>query len=415
MNIAVISTGTELLRGGTVNTNLAVLGTELTRGGAAPVLELAVGDREGDLWAALGMALRHAELIVVTGGLGPTTDDITLETTARFFGLALHRDPELVRKVEEFWARRHPGGHCPKQQYKQAMVPDGAAVIPNPDGSASGIEIRCDYDRATRHVFLAPGPPAEFVPMARRYLAPRLLELAGVREEVMGFLVAGTGEAATSAAVRRALPETALDIAYTAKPEGTCLYLAGTDRDAISDALKKVAAEVAPAALPEGEFHLAPWLLAELRRRNLTLVTAESCTGGMVGAGFTAVPGSSDVYLGGAVTYSNRLKHRLLGVPEELLAARGAVSAEVAAAMAEGAAKNFDADAAIAITGIAGPGGGTPEKPVGLVYVGAALRGKVATREWRLRGEREAIRINATAKAMLLLRELILAEGGSPC
>ena len=415
MNIAVISTGTELLRGGTVNTNLAVLGTELTRGGAAPVLELAVGDREGDLWAALGMALRHAELIVITGGLGPTTDDITLETVARFFGAPLRRDPELVRKVEEFWARRHPGGHCPKQQYKQAMVPEGATVIPNPDGSASGIEITCDYDRATRHVFLAPGPPSEFVPMARHYLAPRLLELAGRRETVMGFLVAGTGEAATSAAVRRVLPETDLDVAYTAKPEGTCLYLAGTDRNALADALRRVAAEVAPAALPEGEFHLAPWLIAEFRRRGLTLSTAESCTGGLAGAEFTAVPGASDVYMGGAVTYSNRLKHQLLGVPEELLAARGAVSAEVAAAMAEGAAKNFGTDAAIAITGIAGPGGGTPEKPVGLVYVGAALRGKVATREWRLRGERDAVRTNATAKALLLLRELLLAEGNTKC
>ena len=415
MNIAVISTGTELLRGGTVNTNLASLGTDLVGGGAAPVLELAVGDREGDLWAALGMALRHAELIVITGGLGPTTDDLTLETVARFFGLPLHSDPELVRKVEAFWARRHPGGRCPKQQYKQAMVPEGATVIPNPDGSASGIEICCDYDRATRHIFLAPGPPAEFVPMARRYLAPRLLELAGIREAVMGFLVAGTGEAALSAAVGRALPATTLDIAYTAKPEGTCLYLAGPDRETVAAALRRVADEVAPAALPEGEYHLAPWLIDEFRRRKLTLSTAESCTGGLAGAEFTAVPGASDVYMGGAVTYSNRLKHQLLGVPEETLAACGAVSAEVAASMAAGAARNFGTDAAIAITGIAGPGGGTPEKPVGLVYVGASLRGKVATREWRLRGERETVRINSTAKALLLLRELLLAEGETTC
>ena len=172
---------------------------------------------------------------------------------------------------------------------------------------------------------------------------------------------------------------------------------------------------MAPAALPEGEFRLAPWLIGELRRRGLTLSTAESCTGGLAGAEFTAVPGASEVYMGGAIAYSNRLKHRILGVPEELLAARGAVSAEAAAAMAAGAAKNFDTDAAIAITGIAGPGGGTPEKPVGLVYVGAALLGKVAVREWRLRGERETVRVNATAKALLLLRELVVAEGETRC
>ena len=414
MNIAVISTGTELLRGGTVNTNLACLGSLLTAGGSAPVLELAVGDREDDLWSALGMALRRAELIVVTGGLGPTTDDLTLETVARFFGLELRRDPELVRKVEEFWARRHPGGRCPKQQYKQAMVPEGAAVIPNPDGSASGIEIRCDYDRATRHIFLAPGPPSEFVPMARRHLAPRLLELAGKQEAVVGFLVAGVGEAALSAAVRKVLPDAEFDIAYTAKPEGTCLYLAGPDRERLEKSLAQVAAEVAPAALPEGEYRLAPWLLGELRRRGLTLSTAESCTGGLVGAEFTAVPGASDVYMGGAVAYSNRLKHEVLGVPEEVLALRGAVSSETAEAMAAGAAAKFRTDAAVSVTGIAGPGGGTPDKPVGTVWIGATLRGRSATRLWRLRGERDAVRFQSAAKALLLLRELLLAEEGGP-
>jgi nicotinamide-nucleotide amidase len=409
MNIAVISSGTELLRGSTVNTNLASLGSMLTSHGIAPALEITVGDDAGKLYAALSMALRHAECVVIIGGLGPTSDDITLECCARFFGLPLERNEELAAKVEAFWHRLHKG-HCPKMQYKQAMVPRGAKVIDNPLGSASGIEINCDYDRAPRYVFLAPGPPSEFVPMMRDYVVPRIVEVSENKKTVSGFLAAGIGESTLSAIVRQLLKESQLEISYTSNPEGTRFYLAGEDADAVNKEIGIVHQALGADALNIGEFSLAPHLVAEFKRRKLTLATAESCTGGMASAAITAVPGASEIFRGAITAYDNSVKISQLNVPEQVIADFGAVSSECAAAMAEGAAKLFGTDAAISITGIAGPGGGTENKEVGLVYTGAYFKGRCAVLQHHLRGERDAVRERAVAKSFLLLRQMISEE-----
>ena len=406
MGISVICTGTELLRGSTVNTNLAELGKELTARGAKLDAAFTVGDRAEDLCGALADALKRSECVVFIGGLGPTADDLTLPCAARFFGLELHQDPELTKKVDEFWARLHQG-RCPKNQYKQAMLPEGGRAIPNPHGSASGIEFSGVYDHKTRHIFLLPGPPSEFVPMVQNYLADRLTELAGAVEHVRGFLAAGVGESFASRLVEQSLggPDPAL--AYTANFEGTRVYVCDADPAEAERKFSVIHAALGDAALPEGEFSLAPYLVKELVKRNLTVGAAESCTGGLIAATLVDVPGASAAFMGGVVAYDNMVKHEILDVTAATLEQFGAVSPETAEAMARGVAAKLHTDCSIATTGIAGPAGGTPEKPVGLVYVAAYLKGKCEVREFRFRGGREAIRQRSTAKALLLALEML--------
>ena len=409
MGISVICTGTELLRGSTVNTNLTELGKELTARGAKLDAAFTVGDRAEDLYGALADALKRSDCVVFIGGLGPTADDLTLPCAARFFGLELHQDPELTKKVDEFWARLHQG-RCPKNQYKQSMIPEGGRAIPNPNGSASGIEFSGVYDHKMRHIFLLPGPPTEFVPMVQNYLADRLTELAGAVEHVRGFLAAGVGESFASRLVEQSLggPDPAL--AYTANFEGTRVYVCDADPAEAERKFSVIHAVLGDAALPEGEFSLAPYLVKELPRRKLTIGAAESCTGGLIAATLVDVPGASAAFMGGVVAYDNMVKHELLGVPAATLEQFGAVSPETAEAMARGVAAKLRTDCSVATTGIAGPTGGTPEKPVGLVYVAAYLKGKCEVREFHLRGGREAIRQRAVAKALLLALEMLKAS-----
>ena len=406
MGISVICTGTELLRGSTVNTNLAELGSELTARGVKLDAAFTVGDRAEDLYGALADALRLSDCVVFIGGLGPTADDLTLPCAARFFGLELHQDAALSAKVDEFWARLHQG-RCPKNQYKQAMLPEGGRAIPNPNGSASGIEFSGMYDHRLRHIFLLPGPPSEFVPMVRDYLAARLTELVGATEHVRGFLAAGVGESFASRLVEQAFggPDPAL--AYTANFEGTRVYVCDADPAEADRKFAVVRAAVGDAALPEGEFALAPYLVKQLTQRDFTFCAAESCTGGAIASTIVDVPGTSRVFMGGVVAYDNMVKHELLGVPAPTLEHHGAVSSETAEAMACGVAAKLHTDCSVATTGIAGPGGGTPEKPVGLVYVAAYCKGKCEVREFRFRGGRDAIRRRAVAKALLLMLEML--------
>ena len=406
MSIAVICTGTELLKGSAVNTNLAFLGRELAAAGTPVALELCVGDRPEELAAALAAALRRADRIVVTGGLGPTADDITLETVCRFFGVETSPDPELVRKIEAFWRAIHTG-HCPRNQFKQALVPEGGEVIPNPVGSASGIRFSADYGGRERTVFLAPGPPREFEPMAEAYLVPQLAALEGdERCTTCGFLAAGVGESTVSRAVETALAGVEVEIAYTASEDGTRVYLSGTAAT-VEAAVELARTALAPAALPAGACDLADYLVEQLRNRGWQLNTAESCTGGMIAGLLTDIAGVSDVFTGGVVTYSNELKRQLLDVPAEVLEQFGAVSSECASAMAAGARRKLGGDCAVAVTGIAGPGGGTPEKPVGLVFIAAETPWGAAVRRFEFRGDRAIIRRRARARALLLLWELL--------
>lgn len=405
--ISVICTGTELLKGSTANTNLLYLGAELTAAGVPLNFEMSVGDHADELYQALGSALKFTDIIIVSGGLGPTLDDITLETVARFFGKKLIPSPELKAKVEEFWQRVHPNApYCPKMQYKQAVVPEGGEIIPNPIGSASGLTFCSNYGGRKRRIIVAPGPPREFEPMVKNYIKKIAVDEIGIVSHTVGFFAAA-GESTVARIIEPLLTSHPVEIAYTAVPGGTKVFLSGVDKCLVNVAVKSARQALGELAFPSGKLDLSAYILERLGNYNLTVGCAESCTGGMIAQLFTAIPGASCCFKGGIIAYDNEVKITLLGVKHELIADHGAVSPLVAEAMAVGVAQRLQCSAAISTTGIAGPGGGTQEKPVGLVYIGATLNGLTKVKELHLRGGRRAIREQAVAGAMLLLNQLL--------
>lgn len=412
MSIAIVSTGTELLKGSVLNTNSGFLCRRLTALGLRPARELTAGDHPAEIAAALGDALRAADIVIVTGGLGPTRDDLTLDAVSRFFGLELEIDPALSEKVEAFWSLRHEGRRAPKSVLRQARMPHGATILPNPNGSASGFRIDTGYGGRNRTIFLLPGPPAELEPMAEESVIPAIaaLETGAGHEYTQGFLATGTGEYAVQIELEKLLRGRPVELAYCARPEGTRVFLSGSDPAEVEAALSAARAALGAAALPAGKLDLVETIAGLLEKQHLTLVTAESCTGGRIAGMLTDHAGISSVFLGGAVVYSNELKHALLGVPEELLARCGAVSAECAEAMVRGATERLAADCAVAVTGIAGPGGGTPEKPVGLVYIAAKVKDQFRVGEFHFSGDRRSVRERTAARALLMLLELLRGD-----
>ncbi len=410
MGIAVICTGTELLRGTTVNTNCAYLGRNLLSAGLELSLQLSVGDRAGELVAALGSALQFADNIIVSGGLGPTDDDITLECCARFFGEELFLCEELRQKVIDCWQKYHrDNSRCPKKQFKQAMLPQNGHIIPNPAGSASGIWFDTVYGNKSRRIFLVPGPPREFEPMVRDFIVPLLRERETVSSFTGGIAICGIGESTVMMKSREVLGDFTGEIADTASEEGTRIYLTGNQQD-VDEKIAKIRDLFGKSALPSGEMSLFPAFVKLLREKNLTFACAESCTGGLVATKLTDIPGVSDVFLGGIVSYSNQVKNCVLGVSSDTLSEYGAVSAECVREMVEKACAITGADCGVSLSGIAGPGGGTPEKPVGLVYAGVKTPGECRTFELHLRGSRSMIRERAAALAVNFLREMLLEK-----
>ncbi len=402
----VVVTGSELVRGERTDRNGPFLAGELLRLGIEPARIEIVGDDPAELEAALREGLR-ADLCAVSGGLGPTHDDRTVELLARAtgrelaVGAALEAEIEAVsRGVAE--RLRRPYADFAEGVRKQATLPVGAEVV-GIAGTAPALVLEAED---TVFVVL-PGPPSEL-----RRLWPQALETSPVRavlararepeRRVLRFY------GASESAVARALTEAG------GEAPGLLATVCARDFeihvDLVFDAEASSAADRLGTGLRErlGEYLFAEELvLAACLKRGLSLATAESCTGGLVAARLTSVPGSSDAFLGGVVAYADVVKRAELGVSEELLARHGAVSAEVAAAMAAGARARLDADVAVAVTGIAGPGGGTPEKPVGLVYLHAEGTEGTASRELNLPGDRSAIRGRATAAALHVVRTLL--------
>ena len=407
MNISFISTGTELLKGSAVNTNLRCFGSALAAAGIPLYQEIACGDKKQEIAGALSAALKSSEILLVSGGLGPTSDDITLETVARFFGLELHQDPALTLKIENFWKALGRSMPCPKSQFKQAMLPENGVAIDNPQGSASGIYIKTAYAKITRHLFLVPGPPSEFEPMIAESIVPAILKLIPDRMKTVGFLCAGVGESTVAKTLEKPVTALGVEIAYCADASGTRVFLSSHDGEKLAAADACAHDLMGASAMPDGVLDPVTRAIDLLEKKKLMLVTAESCTGGMIANSIVERSGVSTVFAGGAVTYSNALKEKVLGVKTEILEKYGAVSSECACAMAKGAVENLGGDAAVATTGIAGPDGGTPEKPVGLVYIAACVRGEVICRELKLRGGRTMIRQRAAAQALILLNTML--------
>lgn len=409
---AVVVTGSELVHGVLADANGPFLARELAGLGLEVPRIVVVGDRPDDLEAALREGFQ-ADLCVVSGGLGPTHDDRTVEVVARVAGRRVHADPSLEAEIEAVSRRIAERSGRPYADFapgvrKQASLPEGAVSL-GLAGTAPGMVL----DAAGPAVVVLPGPPAEL-----RRLWPRALEVQAVRtvlararppgRRILRFF--GVSESA----VARALADAGGDGA------GVEATICARDLEIEVDLVVGEGAEVRASELVDalrGELDrflfaadrrpVEELVLALCREQGFTLATAESCTGGLVGARLTSIPGSSDAYVGGVVAYGDGVKRRQLGVPAELLARHGAVSAEAAAAMTAGARERLGADVAVSVTGVAGPGGGTPEKPVGLVYLHAAGSEGDRARRLDLPGDRDAVRARAAASALHLVRELL--------
>ncbi|MEI3478975.1 MAG: competence/damage-inducible protein A [Bilophila sp.] len=369
MNAEIISVGTELLLGHTINTDAAFVARELSAIGVNLLYACTVGDNAGRLRAALEEALGRSDVVITTGGLGPTDDDLTKETIAAVAGvpLALHEDS--LRRLEEYFRGRPPMG---ENQRKQAMLPEGCTPFPNDIGTAPGCGVRT---AAGKIIIMLPGPPSELVPMLQRYVVPFLSGAAhavihssmirtfGLGEGSGALKIADSTDAANPTAATYA-KENEMFVRVTARAESE------EEAEALCrPVVEEICRRYGDVVYGVDVENLESVVVALLRERGLRLATAESCTGGLVAKRITDVPGASDVFGTGFVTYANDAKTRLLGVAASLLEAHGAVSEPVARAMAEGARKASGSDLGIGITGVAGPGGGTPEKPVGLIYI----------------------------------------------
>jgi nicotinamide-nucleotide amidase len=405
----VLVTGSELVRGSRRDANGPFLAEELTQLGLEPARITIVGDDPDRLEEALREGL-SADLLVTSGGLGPTHDDRTVELVARAAGLEALVDEELAQEIEAISRAVAERFNRPYAEFeagvrKQATVPTGGRVI-GIAGTAPGLVVETDG----AVVVILPGPPPELQRLWRAAVEDNAVRqvLGGARTSERHVLrTYGVSESAVAQALAGAGGE----------PEGVQATICAHDGEiwvelfgpgeALASTLREA---LGPAVFAEDDRPVEELILDLAREQGLTLGLAESCTGGLVAARLTSMPGASDVLRGGIVAYENEVKLAQLGVPEETLVAHGAVSAETATAMAEGARTSLDADVAVAVTGIAGPGGGTPDKPVGLVHIHAAGPGRAFARELHLPGDREAIRRRATAAALHLLRKL-LAQG----
>ncbi len=376
MHIEIINTGTELLLGNTQNTHGTWLGRELFRLGLRVARQTTIPDG-AIIEEALTEAARRSDVVIVTGGLGPTSDDITREATAAVLGAELMEDEAAMRSLEAFFATRKKA-MAPANR-KQALAPVGSDVLPNGNGTAPGIYVppRLNPIRPCA-IFLLPGPPRELYPMFFAEVEPRLRALAGVSLDrtMLEMKFAGVGESDFHQAIDGQLAEVeGLEYGYCARIGEVDLRLIGAVGVVIR--AREVAIQVyATQLVSENGKSLEAVVLQQLREQGLTLATAESCTGGLVASRLTDVPGCSEVFTHGFVTYANRAKVDVLGVDQSVLQKVGAVSEEVARQMAEGALRVSAADVAVAVTGIAGPSGGSAEKPVGTAWLSLARRGQ---------------------------------------
>jgi nicotinamide-nucleotide amidase len=373
MRIEIINTGSELLLGSTINKHGAWLGQELFSLGLRVQRLVTVPD--GDpIRDALKQSMAVSDAVIVTGGLGPTSDDVTREATAEALGVELIEDEHAVRCIEAFFAKL--GRKMTPSNLKQAQHPVGADVLPNLNGTAPGVYVPPRLGNSKCAIFLLPGPPSEMHPMYHAEVAPRLKAMTelSVDHGVTNIKFSGIGESAFQDKLDAALHEIPdLEIGYCARPGELDLRLIGSESN------RKSAADLAIKTYPQQYINddggsLEETVVRALTEKGLKLSLAESCTGGRISSRITDVPGASSVFTHGYVTYSNLAKVAMIGVNEKDLENHGAVSEQVACKMAEGALIHSAADIAVSVTGIAGPTGGTEEKPVGTVWIGLSVR-----------------------------------------
>ena len=414
-DVWVVTIGDELLRGEIVDSNKSHLSQRMLTLELESSRHVSVPDDPAAIEEVLRNAASRARVVLVSGGLGPTRDDITTEVTARTFGRKLVRDSQALEQIRAFFKRFNR--EMAENNAKQADFPEGAEVLPNPIGTAPGFRLevpRSDGAGEPTQLFFMPGVPREMMRMFDEQVTPRIRKLApndtyqvhlktfGLPESVVGEKLAGI-EAANEGVIigyRAHYPEIEVKVLAKAASQTSA-------RDAAEKAAAEVRARLGDVIYGESDDTFASVVGRVLRNRGLTLAIAESCTGGLVGSMLTREPGASEFLLLDAVTYANSAKARVLGVDEDVLRAHGAVSSEVAALMAEGARRAATSDVALSLTGIAGPTGGSEDKPVGTVYIGVTGARGTEVKHRVFQGERSQIQTIAAYAGLQLLRSYV--------
>ena len=410
MNAEIIAVGTELLLGDIVNGNAQYISKQLAALGIGMFYQTVVGDNSERLLAAYDAAFARADLVITTGGLGPTNDDITKEVAAKYFGLPLVLDEQSYNNIIAFFEKQTL--KLTENNKKQAFLPEGAKALPNAVGTAPGILL----EHNGKTLIMLPGPPIEMNTIFEAHVLPYLKEKTDRVFVSRTLRLCGIGESMAESLLRPILDKqtnpTIAPYAKTGEVHFRITASAPTEAEArqmIEPMAIDVYALVGEHIYGEDDVTLEAAVVRLLKEQGLTVAFAESCTGGMLTARLVNAPGASAVLTEGIVTYSNESKIKRLGVKPETITAHGAVSRETAEEMAIGAARTSGANLAVAVTGVAGPDGGTDDKPVGLVYIAICLNGSVTTKTLRLSGPRERIRLRTVTTALDLLRRQLTA------
>ncbi|WP_343249908.1 competence/damage-inducible protein A [Diplocloster hominis] len=413
MVVELISVGTELLLGNIVNTNAAYLSEKCAQLGLSLYYQTVVGDNEERLAETLKTAVDRSDVVILSGGLGPTKDDLTKEVTAKVMGRELVEDARSKERIQAFF-KNSQFKVITENNWKQALVPKDSIVVDNANGTAPGIII----EEGEKAVILLPGPPNELIPMFEHDIFPylrnrqpeviysQMVKICGMGESMVETKIVDLIDSQTNPTVAPYAKIGEVHLRVTAKGE--------TEEEA-KKLTKPLVKELKSRFedyiyTTEEQVTLEEAVIKLLKKNNLTLTTAESCTGGMLSARLVNVPGVSDVFKQGLVTYSNRAKKKLLDVKKSTLKDHGAVSEQCAKEMAKGGVLSTGSDVCVAITGIAGPDGGTEDKPVGLVYISCYMKDKVTVRKFQFKGNREKIREYSVVNSLVLLRDCILAN-----
>ena len=415
MTVEVISVGTELLLGNILNTNAQFLAERCALLGLSMYNQVVVGDNKERLKEAVATALDRSDIVILTGGLGPTEDDLTKETCAEAMGFELTEDGHTRQRIEEYF-KNSIYKEIPDNNWKQAVVPAGAIVLDNDNGTAPGLIMEKDTKRA----ILLPGPPNEMIPLFKEQVEPYLQKLRPELIVSKMIKICGMGESQVEDKLLDLIDrQTNPTIATYAKTgEVHVRVTASAPTTEVADRLirpvvkeiKKRMGMFVYSTKEEETLEMA--VVRLLKKYELTVATAESCTGGLVAGRLVNVPGASDVFKEGFVTYSNKAKRKHLEVSKNTLKKYGAVSKETAKEMAIGGAFATDSDLCVAVTGLAGPDGGTEEKPVGLVYMACCLGDKVTVEKYQFKGNRSKIREQSVVRALDLVRRTVLENYG---
>ena len=410
MTVELISVGTEILLGNIVNTNAAWLSEQCARLGLSCYYQSVVGDNAVRLKEQIQQALNRSDIVILTGGLGPTTDDLTKETAAQLMGKGLVMDMHSLERVEAYFKARRI--EMTENNKKQALCPEGALVLDNDNGTAPGLIL----EKKGKTAILLPGPPNELKPMFEEYVVPylqknqpeiivsQMVKISGIGESQVAEEIQDLIESQTNPTIApyAKTGEVHLRVTASAENEKACRKLI---KPVVKELKKRFGENVF--ATDESKT-LEEAVIDLLKEKDLKLSLAESLTGGMIAQRIVNVSGASEVFGYGFVTYSNKAKHKCLGVKKRTLKEQGAVSAKCAREMAKGACKASGADISISVTGLAGPGGGTKETPVGTVFMGCCYKGKAIAKEFHFTGNRMRIREQTTAHALAMLRDCII-------